>query len=411
MLCGLSDKGIGDRSLTRLKEEDVAYEPMLRKHALTVSKTWDGGDWDRLQFTDTRDALQGVLTACSSVEDAGSYLEQIWDVLAALLLLGRTEIGGEISEKYAGYTAGGGMAKLDKGSMQELPECERLLGVGNPGEKNLAFWLRNKFIRGSAAPISRDKARGVQHALIHRLYSSLFDWLVERLNEAHSDLSARQLDDSSLSRLSVLDIFGFERFERNYLEQLCINIANERLQLYFEKQVLVNEVDQCRIEGVELDMGPPNENGEAVCRIVYSKDKPMGVFQLIDEELKVGDAASELNLLQAMKAAHGANKLFKHKQLGVQHKATQGKLTHAMKPEGDSNVFTITHYAGEVDYRVEGLLEKSSEQLTPDLLTLLRTSTKPLVKLLVKPKQKTDPSRADAKADAKAKSVGVSFYT
>lgn len=63
----------------------------------------------------------------------------------------------------------------------------------------------------------------------------MFDWLVAAINNAIGE------DKDCAASVGVLDIYGFESFEYNDLEQFCINLANEKLQQHFNQHVFKQE--------------------------------------------------------------------------------------------------------------------------------------------------------------------------
>lgn len=88
------------------------------------------------------------------------------------------------------------------------------------------------FINGErvVSHISRDHAVEIRNALIKSIYGKLFDWIVNKINKT---IQAIPINGKQFGSIGILDIFGFENFNENNFEQLCINYANESLQQFF----------------------------------------------------------------------------------------------------------------------------------------------------------------------------------
>jgi myosin heavy subunit len=80
-------------------------------------------------------------------------------------------------------------------------------------------------IRGNSmtVPLKPVQANDTRDAVCKALYGRLFNWLVSNINIS-IDISKERR-----SFIGVLDIFGFENFQVNSFEQLCINYANEKV--------------------------------------------------------------------------------------------------------------------------------------------------------------------------------------
>ena len=126
---------------------------------------------------------------------------------------------------------------------------------------------------------------------IRALFEKLFRHLVDRCNETLRDDSMKRI-----SFIGVLDIAGFEIFDYNGFEQLCINFCNEKLQQFFNHHMFVLEQEEYMREGIEwamVDFGmdlqvgslsmtssfpPPSQN----CIDMF--ERPMGVLSILEEE-------------------------------------------------------------------------------------------------------------------------------
>ncbi|XP_045408714.1 unconventional myosin-IXb isoform X10 [Lemur catta] len=160
--------------------------------------------------------------------------------------------------------------------------------------------------------------------------------------------------------IGVLDIFGFEDFERNSFEQFCINYANEQLQYYFNQHIFKLEQEEYQDEGITWHNIDYADN--VGCIHLISK-KPTGLFYLLDEESNFPHATSQ-TLLAKFKQQHEDNKYF----LG----------TPVMEP-----AFIIQHFAGKVKYQIKDFREKNMDYMRPDIVALLRGSDSSYVRELI----------------------------
>lgn len=194
--------------------------------------------------------------------------------------------------------------------------------------------------------------------ILNRLYDFFFFYhrLVSRINSI-----VHKGGTHDAYRISILDIFGFEDLAENSFEQLCINYANESLQLYFNKHVF--KLEQAEYARERLEWAPLGwEDNLPVIHLLAKK--PVGIFHLLDDESNF-PRASDTSFLEKCHYNHALNELYSRPRIGAQE-------------------FGITHYAGQVWYSVEGFLEKNRDALKLDVLELLSTSEQPLVSEMTK---------------------------
>ncbi|XP_046586212.1 unconventional myosin-XV isoform X1 [Neodiprion lecontei] len=190
-----------------------------------------------------------------------------------------------------------------------------------------------------------DQALDARDAFAKALYSSLFAWLVARVN--HIVYKGTK----QTSAISILDIFGFENFTENSFEQLCINYANENLHFYFNKHIFKLEQQEYAKEKIDWTMINYTDNLPVINLIAK---KPVGILHLLDDESNF-PKASDLSFLEKCHYNHALSELYS-------------------RPRMNSAEFAIKHYAGQVWYNVEGFLDKNRDTLRPDVVELLISS-------------------------------------
>ncbi|XP_065570517.1 unconventional myosin-XIX-like isoform X2 [Artemia franciscana] len=203
--------------------------------------------------------------------------------------------------------------------------------------------------------------------LMRLIYSTLFCWLIDQLNKKLSGVTGD-------SFIGILDVYGFESLFKNSLEQLCINYANERLQFFFLQNFLKFQKLSLMDEGVEIiDTG--TMNNDAVINIL---DGPSSVFGVLNEECRMKRYPTETLVVERIKKA-------------IKQALVESSQKQQPKYE-DIYEFKVQHYAGEVTYSAVGILEKNSDQVPVEMVSLLSHSKNGLLRKLFKDDPKLSPS-------------------
>lgn len=211
--------------------------------------------------------------------------------------------------------------------------------------------------RGSTyhVPLNIVQATAVRDALAKGIYSNLFDWIVERVNASLKEATS-QFEKKSIG---ILDIYGFEIFEHNSFEQICINYVNEKLQQIFIQLTLKAEQEEYVQEQIQWT---PIEyfNNKVVCDLIEATRPQPGLFAALNDSIKTAHAdsdAADQVFAQRLSMVGASNRHFEDRR---------GK-------------FIIKHYAGDVTYEVSGMTDKNKDSMLRDLLELLSTSANSFV--------------------------------
>ncbi|NXW63202.1 MYH1B protein, partial [Eurystomus gularis] len=195
-------------------------------------------------------------------------------------------------------------------------------------------------------------------ALAKAVFEKMFLWMVIRINQQLDTKQPRQYF------IGVLDIAGFEIFDFNSLEQLCINFTNEKLQQFFNHHMFVLEQEEYKKEGIEWEF---IDFGMDLAACIELIEKPMGIFSILEEECMFPKATDTS---------------FKNK-LYDQH---LGKSNNFQKPKpakGKAEAhFSLVHYAGTVDYNISGWLDKNKDPLNETVVGLYQKSSLKTLALL-----------------------------
>jgi len=241
----------------------------------------------------------------------------------------------------------GESCKLDK--TKPALACAALLGLSFDG---LAKALTSRSIIAADETVTKpliieDSGKACE-ALIKAVYGAAFDFIVERINA--SITSTAELGEASIG---VLDIFGFETFETNSFEQICINYTNEALQQQFNRYVFKLEQQEYEKEGILWKFISFPDNQDVLDLI---DQKHTGIMALLDEQCILPRSTDQkfTRYLYARCDSH-----------------TRFSATSAQRVD---YLFSTEHYAGLVEYTTDGWLEKNKDQLPAASSELLKSS-------------------------------------
>nr|XP_027195410.1 myosin heavy chain, non-muscle-like [Dermatophagoides pteronyssinus] len=310
--------------------EDVKNYAFLTHGAVPVP-----GVDEAIEFKNTVQAMQ--IMGLNTEE-----LSAIFRVVSAVMLFGNMKFKQERNSD---------QATLPDNTVAQ--KVSHLLGL-NVSEMIKAF-LRPRLKVGRdyvTKAQTKEQVESSVEAIAKACYERMFKWLVHRINRS-LDRTKRQ----GASFIGILDIAGFEIFELNSFEQLCINYTNEKLQQLFNHTMFVLEQEEYQREGIEwkfidfgLDLQPT----------IDLIEKPMGILALLDEECWF-PKATDKTFVDKLITSHNSHPKF---------------VQTDFRANAD---FSIKHYAGKVDYLASQWLMKNMDPLNENVVQLLQQSSDPFV--------------------------------
>lgn len=333
LLLGADDNTLNELGLTR----------NISNYKYLSNSTVDSAINDKKNFEVVQNALK-VMDMSS--EDC----KLINSILASILHLGNVEF---IDEN-------------DKAKCTNLDVVSKIAKLLGCDEKLLTSALTHRTIDAQGDVVTSamnvDLSIYARNALAKAIYDRLFTWLVKTINK-----SLHIQSNERYSVLGILDIYGFEIFGKNCFEQFCINFCNEKLQQLFIELTLKSEQEEYLREGIDWEPVTYFDN-KIICDLIEEKHK--GIIAIMDEEcLRPGDT-TDLSFLNKM-----SNQLLNHK-----HYICHSKAPLAVQKVMGRDEFRLLHYAGEVTYHIEGIIDKNNDLLFRDLKEAMSTSKNHIIK-------------------------------
>uniref|UniRef100_A0A8D0AYZ3 Myosin Ic, paralog a n=1 Tax=Sander lucioperca TaxID=283035 RepID=A0A8D0AYZ3_SANLU len=324
----------------------------------------DGGDNDLLTTLDLERKPQnyhylvkGNCPRLSSVSDKNNWKvvmkalsvigfteeEKLLNIIASVLHLGNTQFGeGEEGETYITTET-------------QITNLAKLLGVDGAA---LGEALTHKKLTAKGeemiSPLDFEQAVSARDALAKAVYGRTFTWLVEKINQSLALKPLMLIHPLGCSVIGLLDIYGFEVLQHNSFEQFCINYCNEKLQQLFIELTLRSEQEEYETEGIAWETVQYFDN-KIICDLIEEKHK--GIISILDEECLRPGETCDVSFLEKLEDTLGGHPHF------VTHKLANGKTRRVMSREE----FRLLHYAGEVNYNINGFLDKNNDLLNRNL--------------------------------------------
>uniref|UniRef100_A0A8C4X9Q1 non-specific serine/threonine protein kinase n=1 Tax=Erpetoichthys calabaricus TaxID=27687 RepID=A0A8C4X9Q1_ERPCA len=277
-------------------------------------------------------------------------VNSVYRILAAILNTGNIEFASITSQHQAD--------KSEVPNAEALHNAADLLSIG---AEELQEALTSHCVVTRGETIIRTntvaKAADVRDAMSKALYGRLFSWIVNRINSLLQPDKNICTPESGMN-VGILDIFGFENFQKNSFEQLCINIANEQIQFYFNQHIFALEQVEYQNEEIDASLVEYEDNRPILDMFLQ---KPMGLLSLLDEESRFPQATD---------------------QTLVDKFEDNLRYKYFWRPKRVELCFGIQHYAGKVLYNAEGFLEKNRDTLPADIMVVLRMSENKLLQQL-----------------------------
>uniref|UniRef100_A0A3B0MIE6 Myosin-A n=1 Tax=Theileria annulata TaxID=5874 RepID=A0A3B0MIE6_THEAN len=323
-------KGANDQLRSKLKLKRIGEYEYLNNKCTEVNGVDDAKDFGL------------ILNSFDQMKLTEEQKETVLSLLSGVLLLGNVQISGEEREGLTDASV------ITNESL--LRDCAELLYL-DYDQLKYDLTMKKTMVGGGeiVSPRRKDESEVLKKSLSKAVYNKLFFWLVATVNKTIAP------PEPFKYFIGLLDIFGFEVFKNNSLEQLFINITNEMLQTNFVNIVFKREAQLYADEGIAC----PNleyESNSLVIDVLCGKTK--SVLSILDDQC-LAPGGNDANLTSTCNTQLSNNPKYV--------KSRQDKY------------FLIVHTIGPIQYCSDGFVTKNKDLLTGELVKLVNSSNNPLV--------------------------------
>lgn len=313
--------------------------------------------------------------ALRSLEFSNDDIAEICQMLAAILHIGQLEFITSTAttpapDESGGYSHEGGEDVTVVKNKDALEIVAAFLGVSMQDlETSLGY--KTKTIRRERVTVMLDPrgARANADELARTLYSLLVAHIIETVNQRIC-----ALEDTIANTISIVDFPGFIQVSAtgSTLDQLLNNAAAESLynfclHSFFERQAAVLETEEVSVPATSYF-----DNSDAVRGLLKPGN---GLLSILDDQMRRGK--TDMQFLETIR------KRFENKNHAILAGSATAVLPGSNFPTPNTAAsFTVRHFAGEVEYPVEGLLESNSEVISGDLMNLINSTSRTFVREL-----------------------------
>lgn len=318
-----------------------------------------------------KDAFEHLKTAMRKLEFPRDEIAHMCEILAAILHIGQLEFMSSQSttpapDESGGYGHEGGEEVTVVKNKDVLTMIAAFLGVGDRVlEQSLGY--RTKILHRERVTIMLDPKGARENAdeLARTLYSLLVAFIMERINQ-----KICAVEDSIANTISIVDFPGFAHLSStgSVLDHLLANAATESLYHFCLQSFFERKADLLETEEVSVPTTSYFDNGDAVKGLLKPGN---GLLSILDDQMRRGK--TDIQFADTLRRRFDKNP-------AIETTAAETRIpgSNFSTPNPDQK-FTVTHFAGVVEYPVEGLLEENGEVISGDLMNLVNSSTSSFV--------------------------------
>ncbi|KAF2222813.1 CHS5 chitin synthase, class V [Elsinoe ampelina] len=311
-------------------------------------------------------------TALRKLEIPREEIARMCELLAAILHIGQLEFTTTQSttpaaDESGGYSHEGGEDVTTVKNKEVLSIVAAFLGVGEKQlEESLGY--RTKTLHRERVTVMLDPKGARENAdeLARTLYTLLVAWIMEQINQ-----KICAVEDNIANTISIVDFPGFSASSStgSTLDQLLNNAATETLYHFALQSFFERNTDLLESEEIQVPASSYFDNSDAVKGLLKPGN---GLLSIMDDQMRRGKTDTQF-LESIRKRFHDKNTAI---DVGSATTTLPGSnfATH-----NSAASFTVKHYAGEVEYPVEGLLEANGDVISGDLMNLMTQTTNPFI--------------------------------